>query len=200
MVTWKVAASLDGRIAAADGSSQWITGQAARQQVHELRSQVDAVLTGTGTLRADDPQLTARPAGDWPTTEQPLRVVMGLSEVPSAAAFRAPPDGRSQVLNTRDPDQALAALMAVGVRHVLLECGPRLASAFLRADLVDRVVWFAAPILLGGPALAVIDDVGVGTLTDARRWQLRELREVGSDVRMDFSRAGVAPGGRLEVG
>lgn len=200
VVTWKVAASLDGRIAAADGSSQWITGQAARQQVHELRSQVDAVLTGTGTLRADDPQLTARPAGDWPTTEQPLRVVMGLSEVPSAAAFRAPPDGRSQVLNTRDPDQALAALMAVGVRHVLLECGPRLASAFLRADLVDRVVWFAAPILLGGSALAVIDDVGVGTLTDARRWQLRELREVGSDVRMDFSRAGVAPGGRLEVG
>jgi diaminohydroxyphosphoribosylaminopyrimidine deaminase/5-amino-6-(5-phosphoribosylamino)uracil reductase len=199
VVTWKVAASLDGRIAATDGTSQWITGEAAREQVHELRADVDAVLTGTGTVRSDDPRMTARLAERARPVAQPLRVVMGESEVPSTAAFRSSTEGGSLVLSTRDPSRALATLMSVDVRHVLLECGPRLASAFLRTDLVDRIVWFAAPLLLGGSALAVAQDIGVGTLTDARRWQLREVRSVGSDVRMDFSRAGASPGDRPEV-
>ena len=199
VVTWKVAASLDGRIAAADGTARWITGGQAREQVHELRAQVDAVVTGTGTVRADDPRMTARPLAELAAAGQPLRVVMGLSEVPSTAAFRIPADDRARVIRSRDPAKVLAELMAIGVRHILLECGPRLASAFLKADLVDRVVWFVAPLLLGGSALAVVDDIGVGTLTDARRWRMDQVQGVGSDVRIDFSRAGASPGDRPEV-
>ncbi len=187
LVTWKVAASLDGRVAAADGTSKWITCAESRAQVHALRAGVDAVLTGTGTLLADDPSLTARP--DWPEpADQPLRVVMGLTPIPTNAAIFDEPDGRARVLATRDPGQALISLGAEGVRHVLLECGPALASAFLREDLVDRVVWFSAPMLLGGSGTPVVDDVGVATLSDARRWRLGSVERVGDDTRTELHR------------
>ena len=177
-VTWKYAATLDGRSAAADGTSRWITGEQARADVHRLRAESDAVLVGVGTVLADDPALTARPDPG----RQPLRVVLDRSG-------RVPPD--AQVLDGRAPTvvldlpplQALADLQARGVVSVLLEGGPTLAGAFVRAGLVDRVVGYVAPALLGAgpPALG---DAGVGTVEQAVRLRLDDVARLGDDVRL----------------
>jgi len=181
-VTWKYAATLDGRSAAADGSSRWITGEPARADVHRLRAQVDAVLVGVGTVLADDPQLTVRPDPG----RQPLRVVLDRTgRTPPGARVR---DGSapSLVLDL-EPRAALAELQARGVVSVLLEGGPVLAGAFLRAGLVDRVVGYVAPALLGaGPA--ALADAGVGTVQDAIRLRLDDVARLGDDVRLTLRR------------
>lgn len=163
LVTAKIALTLDGRAAAADGTSQWLTGAAAREEVHLLRTTCDAVLVGTGTARADHPALTARRPDGTLHPRQPLRAVMGTSEAPPLPAI----DGAGEVLplRTRDPSVALAALFTRGVRHVLLEGGPTLAAAFLRAGCVDELIVHLAPTLLGcgRPAVA---DLGITTLAD----------------------------------
>lgn len=167
-VTAKVAASLDARVAATDGSSQWITGPAARQHGHGLRALADAILCGTGTALADDPRLTARtPEGESLQT-QPLRAVMGMRELPATARLRQEPGHLA--LRTRDPHRALEILAAEGTTHVLLEGGPGLLGAFLRADLVDELWWHQAPMLLGAGAPAV-PDLGVERLGGAHRWE-----------------------------
>ncbi|WP_432498447.1 bifunctional diaminohydroxyphosphoribosylaminopyrimidine deaminase/5-amino-6-(5-phosphoribosylamino)uracil reductase RibD [Kineococcus gypseus] len=185
-VTWKFAATLDGRSAAADGSSRWITSAPARADVHRLRAGHDAVLVGTGTALADDPALTVRGPDDAEDGPQPLRVVAGLRELPAGARLR---DGRAELLHvrTRDPHAVLAALHAREVRTVLLEGGPALAASFARAGLVDEVVAYLAPALLGaGPA--AVADLGVTGITGALRLDLapgeHALARVGGDVRV----------------
>jgi diaminohydroxyphosphoribosylaminopyrimidine deaminase/5-amino-6-(5-phosphoribosylamino)uracil reductase len=186
-VTWKYAASLDGRSAAADGTSRWITSAAARRDVHRLRAECDAVLVGTGTVLADDPHLTVRDEDDvpLPADRQPLRAVMGRRPVPATARVldAAAP---TRVLDTRDPAAALAALFADRRLHVWLEGGPTLAGAFLAAGLVDQVVGYVAPVLLGAglPALA---DAGVATLAQAHRLRLDDVARVGDDVRLTLT-------------
>lgn len=183
MVTWKVASTLDGRVAAEDGSSRWITGEPARAQVHELRAEVDAVLIGTGTALADDPSLTVRDSRGVPAARQPIRVVMGRREIPAGAALR---DGRAplRTFPTESPGQALAALAADDVQHVLLEGGPTLAAAFLREGLVDRVVWYLAPKILGSGAPAV-GHLGIPDIDSAMRLEVTGITRVGQDVRLD---------------
>jgi diaminohydroxyphosphoribosylaminopyrimidine deaminase/5-amino-6-(5-phosphoribosylamino)uracil reductase len=176
VVTWKVATSLDGRAAAADGTSRWVSSAAARRDAHRLRVAVDTVLVGTGTLLADDPELTVRDAG--PTGAQPLRAVMGLTDVPASARVRGTtqPDAAAGWvhLRTRDPREALAELWARERRHVLLEGGPRLAAAFWRAGLVDEVVVYVSPVLLGaGPA--AVADLGIATIADAARLKVTDV-------------------------
>lgn len=183
VVIWKTAATLDGRIAAADGTSQWITGPHARQEVHQLRARVDAVLVGTGTALADDPQLTVR-TGEQ--VAQPLRVVVGRRALPAGAKL-LDDSARTLHLPGPDPAEVLRRLWDEGVRSVLLEGGPRLASAFLAADLIDEIVWFTAPALLGAGSPAAMD-FGVDTLARARRFALRDARIVGGDVRIDLAR------------
>ncbi|WP_432547067.1 bifunctional diaminohydroxyphosphoribosylaminopyrimidine deaminase/5-amino-6-(5-phosphoribosylamino)uracil reductase RibD [Kineococcus sp. SYSU DK004] len=180
-VTWKVATTLDGRSAAADGTSRWITSAAARADVHRLRAEHDAVLVGTGTALADDPSLTVRRDGrvDGP---QPLRVVVGAREVPAGARLR---DGDAPLLHlrTHDPVRALEALGAREVRTVLLEGGPRLAAAFWRAGVVDEVVAYLAPALLGaGPA--AVGDLGVTSMPGIARLRVHDVARVGDDVRL----------------
>ncbi|WP_043445095.1 bifunctional diaminohydroxyphosphoribosylaminopyrimidine deaminase/5-amino-6-(5-phosphoribosylamino)uracil reductase RibD [Arthrobacter sp. L77] len=191
-VTLKSAQSLDGRVAARDGSSQWITGADARADGHRIRAVADAVLVGTGTVLADDPRLTARidPAsGAQDARVAPptpgLRVVLGRTPVPDDASVRG--EGFLH-LATRDVDAALGELHARGVRHVLVEGGPRIASAFLRAGVVDELFSYVAPLILGDGAPA-FPDLGVGTLTDAERWALDDaggpaVRQFGPDVRL----------------
>ena len=186
-VTWKYAATLDGRSAAADGTSRWITGEPARADVHRLRAEVDAVLVGVGTVLADDPQLTVRsPDTDIRPGRQPLRVVLDRSgRTPATARVR---DGSAPTLVLDlEPLAALAALQARGVVSVLLEGGPVLAGAFVRAGLVDRVIGYVAPALLGAgaPALA---DAGVGTVQDAVRLRLDDVARLGDDVRLTLRR------------
>lgn len=180
VVTWKVASTLDGRSAAADGTSRWITGRAARHDVHRLRAGADAVVVGTGTALADDPDLTVRHA---PLTgQQPDRVVVGLRDLPpSSRLARAAAAGKAVMhLRTHDPHEVLDLLWYREHRHVLLEGGPALAAAFWRAGLVDDVVAYVAPVLLGVGASAVAD-LGIGTIADAARLDLLDVAVLPRD-------------------
>ena len=177
-VTWKYASSLDGRSAASDGSSQWISSDASRLDLHVRRAIADAIVVGTGTVLADDPALTARLADGSLAAHQPLRVVVGLREIPPEAQVLND-DSRTMVIRTRDP---MEVIKAVSDRtDVLLEGGPTLAGAFLRAGAVNRILAYIAPILLGGPITAV-DDVGVPTIARALRWQFDGIDRAGPDL------------------
>ena len=177
-VTWKFATSVDGRSAAADGSSQWITSEAARADLHRRRAAADAIVVGTGTVFADDPTLTARLPDGSPAADQPLRVVVGLRQVPPESLV-CNADSRTLMLHTRDPHEVIEAL---GDRtDVLVEGGPTLAGAFLRAGVVDRILAYVAPILLGGP-LAAVDDVGVASIAGALRWRYDSVESIGPDL------------------
>ncbi|MCV7171613.1 RibD family protein, partial [Mycobacterium manitobense] len=177
-VTWKFAASVDGRSAAADGTSQWITGEAARADVHRRRARADAIVVGTGTVFADDPTLTARRPDGSLADRQPLRVVVGQREISSEARVLND-DSRTMVIRTHDPHEVIRAL--TDRTDVLVEGGPTLAGAFVRAGVVDRILAYMAPILLGGPITAV-DDVGVPTIAAARRWRFDGMDAIGSDL------------------
>ncbi|MET7949950.1 bifunctional diaminohydroxyphosphoribosylaminopyrimidine deaminase/5-amino-6-(5-phosphoribosylamino)uracil reductase RibD [Micromonospora sp. NPDC005324] len=193
-VIWKYAATLDGRSAAMDGTSMWITSEAARIDVHALRGTVDAVIAGVGTVLADDPRLTARNLRDGSLAiRQPLRVVVDSSgRTPADAKVRdgaartwiattdevgADPDGRV------DLSALLAALHQRGVRAVLLEGGPRLAGAFLEAGLVDKIVGYVAPRLLGAGPTALVD-AGVTTIAEAIDLEFVDVTQIGPDLRI----------------
>jgi diaminohydroxyphosphoribosylaminopyrimidine deaminase/5-amino-6-(5-phosphoribosylamino)uracil reductase len=181
-VTVKWASTLDGRAAASDGTSQWITGTAARQRVHEQRAASDAILVGTGTVYADDPQLTVRgDAGELLRHQhQPVPVVVGERPLPSDAALRRHPAGVIET-GTRDLGRVLADLDERGIRRVYVEGGPTLASAVVAAGLADEYAIYLAPALLGGEKLA-IGDLGIRTITDARRLHIVSVEQLGEDL------------------
>jgi diaminohydroxyphosphoribosylaminopyrimidine deaminase / 5-amino-6-(5-phosphoribosylamino)uracil reductase len=226
-VTLKAAASLDGKVAAPDGTSQWITGPAARADGHRLRAEADAVAVGAGTALADDPRLTVRLPGH--AGRQPLRVLVdaagrvgadghlfdGEAETlvattaaaPAAAvdawkaagaevlmcasapvtvaggsggALVVPPVG--QGVDLRD---LVTALGARGVLELLVEGGPRLQASLWAAGLADRLVWYLAPLAIGGDAApGLLTGAGAATLTDARRLRLASLDRLGDDLRV----------------
>lgn len=177
-VTWKFATSVDGRSAAADGSSQWITSEAARADVHRRRAVAEAIVVGTGTVFFDDPALTARLPDGTLADRQPLRVVVGEREVSSDSKVLND-DSRTMVIRTHDPHEVIRSL--ADRTDVLVEGGPTLAGAFLRAGVVNRILAYVAPILLGGPITAV-DDVGVLSIADAQRWRFDGIEAIGPDV------------------
>lgn len=179
-VTLKLASTLDGRVAAPDGSSRWITSQAARDHAHEVRARVDAIAVGTGTALADDPALTVRRGAGDAAGYQPLRVVLGDRPVPAGARLRGP-GGELVLVPGHDPAVALAVLAERGARHVLVEGGPTVAAAFLRAGLVDEVHAYVAPVLLGGGAAAV-GPLGVQSIGEALRLVPVDVRALGPDV------------------
>jgi diaminohydroxyphosphoribosylaminopyrimidine deaminase/5-amino-6-(5-phosphoribosylamino)uracil reductase len=177
-VTWKFATSVDGRSAAADGTSQWITSEAARADVHRRRAAADAIIVGTGTVFVDDPVLTARLPDGSLAERQPLRVVVGEREISSEARVLND-DSRTMVIRTRDPHEVIKALS--DRTDVILEGGPTLAGAFLRNGAIDRIIAYVAPILLGGPITAV-DDVGVLSIAHAQRWRFDGIEPIGPDL------------------
>ena len=181
-VTWKYAATLDGRVAAADGTSRWISSPMSRAEVHDIRRKVDAIVAGTGTVRTDDPQLTAREDDGTLAAHQPLRVVVGTGDIDPHARVL---DGAAETLHVRshDPDEVLAALVDRGVVDVLLEGGPRLAGAFLKAHRVDRALVYLAPMLLGAGPAALLD-AGVNTITQALPFGIEDVTMSGPDVRI----------------
>jgi diaminohydroxyphosphoribosylaminopyrimidine deaminase/5-amino-6-(5-phosphoribosylamino)uracil reductase len=181
-VTWKYASTLDGRVAAADGTSRWISSPESRAEVHALRGGVDAIMVGTGTVLADDPALTARTADGTLARRQPLRVVMGTGKIPADARVL---DGSAETVRVRshDPDEVLALLAERGVVDLLLEGGPRLAGAFVGAGRVDRVLAYLAPALLGSGPVA-LGDAGVSTITGLHRWSIERVTMSGGDVRV----------------
>ncbi|GAA2247620.1 bifunctional diaminohydroxyphosphoribosylaminopyrimidine deaminase/5-amino-6-(5-phosphoribosylamino)uracil reductase RibD [Rarobacter faecitabidus] len=179
-VTLKIATTLDARIAAPDGTSQWITGAAARANAHEVRAEVGAIVVGSGTVAADDPTLTARTAEGGLAEHQPLRVVLGLRDVPAQARLRGP-GGELVHIRSRDPRAALRTLADAGVTHALVEGGAQVSAAFLRAGLADEITAYIAPKLLGG-GLSAIADFGVATLADAAEFAFLSPRMLGEDV------------------
>ncbi|MFJ5848863.1 bifunctional diaminohydroxyphosphoribosylaminopyrimidine deaminase/5-amino-6-(5-phosphoribosylamino)uracil reductase RibD [Streptomyces sp. NPDC092903] len=204
-VTWKYAATLDGRIAAADATSRWITSAESRADVHRLRAEADAVLVGSGTARTDDPQLGVRGIDG---AVQPLRVVVDTAATavrPGARVLDASAPTLIAVADDADvhhlPEEAvlrllratpgpgldlsalLEALHGRGIRSVLLEGGPTLAGAFVAAGAVDRIVGYLAPVLLGaGPA--ALADAGIPTISKALRLQMTETVRIGPDLRI----------------
>jgi diaminohydroxyphosphoribosylaminopyrimidine deaminase / 5-amino-6-(5-phosphoribosylamino)uracil reductase len=182
-VLWKFAATLDGRSAAADGTSRWISSADSREQVHALRRSVDAIVAGSGTVLADDAHLTAREPDGTLSSRQPLRVVVdrrGRVPAGSRVLDSAAPTFVSRASN---PAELLAELHGKGVVSVLLEGGPTLAGSFLQAGLVDRVVAYVAPKLLGAGVNA-LGPAGVATIGDALELDVDEVSVVGGDVRL----------------
>jgi diaminohydroxyphosphoribosylaminopyrimidine deaminase/5-amino-6-(5-phosphoribosylamino)uracil reductase len=191
-VTWKFAATLDGRTAAADGTSRWITGPDARADVHRLRATADTVLAGVGTVLADDPQLTVRHPDGTPAARQPLRVVVDSRGRTPAVARVLDGTAPTMVATAADHPAAdgrvdLAALLKAlyddGRRHVVVEGGATLAGSLVAAGLVDEVVAYLAPALLGAGA-AALEGAGITTIAGALRLDVREVAQVGADVRI----------------
>ncbi|MDD5225073.1 MAG: bifunctional diaminohydroxyphosphoribosylaminopyrimidine deaminase/5-amino-6-(5-phosphoribosylamino)uracil reductase RibD [bacterium] len=209
-VTFKAAASLDGRVATGTGESRWISGEASRRLVHRLRAKSDAILAGIGTVRKDDPELTARP--DRKTGKNPLRVVMDsrLGIPLNARMLRSPLPAPTLIATTKksspkkreilrrrgvevlvlpenkgkvDPRALLRALGKRGVMSLLLEGGPELASAFLQAGLIDKLMIFLAPKLIGGKlAPGILAGVGITRLKSAIPVRDRKIQKVGEDL------------------
>ncbi|MGC4028300.1 MAG: bifunctional diaminohydroxyphosphoribosylaminopyrimidine deaminase/5-amino-6-(5-phosphoribosylamino)uracil reductase RibD [Steroidobacteraceae bacterium] len=202
----KLAMSLDGHTALANGASRWITGEAARADVQQFRARSSAILTGAGTVLADDPRLDVRLPGTW---RQPLRVVLDSALRMPPAARLLDGEGHVLVIGSAGEPQREAALRASGAQvqilpggerpdlravlehlaargcnEVWVECGPRLASAFVAQGLFDELIVYVAPALLGGGARPLLD---LPAITDlAQRWPLRfvDARSVGDDLRL----------------
>jgi diaminohydroxyphosphoribosylaminopyrimidine deaminase/5-amino-6-(5-phosphoribosylamino)uracil reductase len=217
LVTLKLAATLDGRIATSTGESRWITGEPARRVGHALRGRNDAVLVGVGTVLADDPDLTCRIPGFRPTpvvriivdthlrTPLTSRLVATAAESPTWMLIRAgtDPDRRRgfadldvRVIDTQgaaagvDLAQGLAALAEAGITRVLVEGGAKIAAALLREDLVDRIAWFHAPSVMGADGWPAVQAFGLEYLAQMPRFVRRAMRPVGDDMLSEFDRIG----------
>lgn len=206
MITLKLATSLDGRIATASGESRWITGAAAREAVHGLRAQHDAVLVGVTTALADDPELTVRLAGY--SGPQPARVVLDSTqrlspvsklaktarEIPTYVAATSEPDPalieagvrvlRLHGVDGGHPDlkTVVEALVNEGLPRLFVEGGGQVAASFLRAGLVDAIEWFRAPLLIGAEGRPAIGPLAIAALAEAPHFKRVEVREVGDDL------------------
>jgi diaminohydroxyphosphoribosylaminopyrimidine deaminase/5-amino-6-(5-phosphoribosylamino)uracil reductase len=214
-VTVKIASSQDARIALKDGTSQWITGADARRYVHELRSRHDVIMTGMGTVRADNPMLNCRLEG---VTHHPMRVVLSTesrldphsriaqsaNDIPTLCITGNIPDpvasahdsipglhikgvgkdnqGRPDVMN------ALSVLAKQGMTSVLVEAGGTLLASLMRQELVDRLIWIKAPMIIGGDGIAAIDMLDLSALDDGRGFALAHHQKLGEDVVEIFER------------
>ncbi len=211
-VTLKLATSLDGRIATASGQSRWITGEAAREAVHRLRAEHDAVLVGVQTAQADDPELTVRLAGY--SGRQPARVVLDSRQrlSPDCKLVKTARDVPTYVVATTEPNPALTgagvrvlrvraegedrpdlktvveALAGEGLSSLFVEGGGQVAASFLRAGLVDAIEWFRAPILIGAEGRPAVGALAVAALAEALHFKRIEVREVGDDLWERYAR------------
>lgn len=186
-VILKWASSLDGRTAAQDGTSQWISGPESRADSHLKRSEVEAILVGTGTALADDPELTARkPDGSY-YENQPLRVVLGERELPERLRLFNDKAKTIQI-QSRSPERALAELWSIGVKSVWVEGGPKVASEFVKSGLVDEIIIYLAPMLLGGNNVS-IEDIGVQSMPEALELEIVENKMLGKDIYLRARRA-----------
>lgn len=211
-VTLKLATSLDGRIATAAGESRWITGEAARVQVHRLRAAHHAVVIGIETALADDPELTVRLDGY--TGRQPARVVLDTRQrlTPDLKLVTGAPEVPTWLVSAREPDQWLleagvrvltlavtpaghppldavvAALAGQGLTDLFVEGGGQVAGSFLRAGLIDAIEWFRAPILLGNEGRPAIGNLAVAALAAAPHFRRVEVTALGDDLWERYAR------------
>jgi len=213
-VTLKLGTSLDGRIATAAGESRWITGEAAREQVHRLRAEHDAVLVGIETALADDPELTVRVAGY--NGPQPARVVLdsrqrlgserrlvlSAREVPTYVVATTPAEPRLtgagvKVLTVRAVGEdrpelktVVEALGKEGLSRIFVEGGGQVAASFIRCGLVDAIEWFRAPVLIGGEGRPAVGALAIAALAAAPHFRRAEVRELGPDLWERYEKVG----------
>jgi len=176
-ITWKIASTMDGKVAASDGTSKWITGDLARTDVARMRSQVDGIVTSTATVIADDPLLTSKGFG-----KNPVRIVMGAT--PLSAKMQISGDAAETVLiKSRNFDDLLSLAEERGFNELLIESGPTFGTALLRANLVDEIVLFQAPMLLGSGTPS-IGDLGITNISGRLDFEISDVEMIGSDLKI----------------
>lgn len=205
LVTLKLATSLDGKIALANGQSEWITSEEARKEGRKLRAQHDAIAIGSNTAVTDNPQLTTRISGE----SDPERVVFDsqLRISPDSNLAQTARSIKTYLVTRSEEGEAAEALKALGVkliivpydnglslphaldslfnlgiRTLLLEGGGTLAASFLSGDFIDRIEWFRAPVILGAEGRPGIGDLGLSNINSVYRFSRTDLNEVGSDI------------------
>ena len=179
-VVIKWAASVDGRTAAADGTSKWITGAEAREDVHARRAASQAILVGTNTVALDDPELTARKQDGSLYESQPLRVIIGERELnPDARVFNAAAE--TIQFKTHDLKSVMQQLFERGIRQVFVEGGAEIESALISQDLADEFLIYLAPKVIGGPAMA-IRNIGVSSIQQSVNLEFIEIKKLGADI------------------
>jgi diaminohydroxyphosphoribosylaminopyrimidine deaminase/5-amino-6-(5-phosphoribosylamino)uracil reductase len=189
-ITWKIASTMDGKVAASDGTSKWITGDLARTDVARMRSQVDGIVTSTATVIADDPLLTSKGFG-----KNPVRIVMGETEL--SAKMRISNDAAETVLiKSRNFDDLFSLAKERGFNELLIESGPTFGTAFLRANLIDEIVLFQAPALLGSGTPS-IGDLGITNISGRLDFEISDVEVIGSDLKITlFKSANSTESGR----
>ena len=173
---WKIASTMDGKICAADGTSQWITSESSRTNVALMRSQADAILVGTGTVLADNPELTSKGRG-----LNPVRIVMGMREIPSSYKVR---NNQSETIfiKSHEISDLLITVNERGFNRVIVECGSSLGSALMRERIIDEVVLFQSPTFFG-TGTSFLADIGVATITERRNFDIHEVELIGPDIK-----------------
>jgi len=180
---WKIASTIDGFTAAADGTSQWITGVDARRDAHILRAESDAVLIGTGTAILDNPSLLPHLITD---RRKPVRYVMGVRTLPSGSLLLN--DGNvTRLIRSRNFDLLLEDLSELGANQVLIESGSVLGTALVREGLVDEIVLYQAPSIMGSGSRA-IGELGITTLSASLRWHFANHESIGSDLKLRLTK------------
>jgi diaminohydroxyphosphoribosylaminopyrimidine deaminase/5-amino-6-(5-phosphoribosylamino)uracil reductase len=176
-ITWKIASTMDGKVAAADGSSKWITGELARTDVALIRSQADAIVTSTSTVIADDPLLTSKGLG-----KNPVRIVMGLTEIVGTSKILGA-DAETIMIKSREPKELIAIAKDRGFNQILIESGPTFGTALLVQDLIDEIILFQAPTLFGSGTPS-IGDLGISTISQRLDFEITDVEVIGADLKI----------------
>ena len=176
-ITWKIASTMDGKVAAADGSSKWITSELARADVALLRSQTDAIVTSTATVKADNPLLTSKGAG-----KNPMRIVMGGSEIASGSQILNA-DSETVAIKSRDLQELITLAKARGFNQLLIESGPTFGTALMKAGLIDEVVLYQAPTFFGSGTPS-ISDLGVASISQRLDFEIADVEVIGADLKI----------------
>ena len=176
-ITWKIASTMDGKVAASDGSSKWITGEFARTDVAQMRSQVDAIVTSTSTVIADDPLMTSKGFG-----KDPVRIVMGTTEI-KAGAQVFNDSAETVLVKSRNLKELITLANVRGFNQLLVESGPTFGTALLRENLIDEIVLFQAPTLFGSGTPA-IGDLGITNISGRLDFEISDVEMFGSDLKI----------------
>jgi diaminohydroxyphosphoribosylaminopyrimidine deaminase/5-amino-6-(5-phosphoribosylamino)uracil reductase len=189
-ITWKIASTMDGKVAASDGSSKWITGEPARADVALMRSQADAIVTSTATVKADDPLLTSKGAGS-----NPVRIVMGTTEIASDSKVLGN-DSETVLIKSHDFKDLIKVANERGFNQLMIEAGPTLGTALLRADLIDEIVLFQAPTFLGA-GLSAIGDLGITNIAGRLDFEISDVEVIGADLKITLVKSSNAERGAI---
>lgn len=176
-ITWKIASTMDGKVAASDGSSKWITGEPARADVALMRSQADAIVSSTATVKADDPLLTSKGTGS-----NPVRIVMGTTEITSDSKVLGN-DSETVLIKSHDFKDLIKVANERGFNQLMIEAGPTFGTALLRADLIDEIVLFQAPTFLGA-GLSAIGDLGITNIAGRLDFEISDVEVIGADLKI----------------